>query len=338
MKALVYTAPRRMELQDVPRPEPGPGEALIEVTAVGICGSDVHGFRGLSARRKPPMVMGHEFTGRVAALGLGVDDVSVGQQVVVNPLIPCGICEVCLSGRGYICPHRKLIGMDLPGAFAEYVVAPRKALFPLPEGMDPAVATVTEALANPVHIVQNNVFGLMHGVVVMGAGTQGLLALEMATLAGISPRISVDLDPRRLEIARRLGADAVIDARTQDVVRAISDLTDGRGVDLVIDAVGVNATRQQAIAVAAPGGRVVFLGLHEVTAELDCQAVVTRELTVHGSYAYSPHDFLTALDLLNSGRVEVTSWLGTAPLSDGQHVFEALADQTSPFVKMVLIP
>ncbi|NOZ27055.1 MAG: galactitol-1-phosphate 5-dehydrogenase [Chloroflexi bacterium] len=338
MKALVYTAPRRMELQDLPRPEPGPGEVLIQVEAAGICGSDVHGFRGLSARRKPPLVMGHEFTGRVAALGPGVDDPPVGQRVVVNPLLPCGTCELCLSGRGHICPNRKLIGMDRPGAFAEYVTAPRQSVFPLPEGMSPVLGTMAEALANPVHIIRHNVSGLVQGVAIVGAGTQGLLALEMTRLVGISPRIITDVEPYRLEVAQRLGAEVVVNAREQNPVEAVRQATRGRGVDLVIEAVGHNATRGQAIAMAAPGGRIVFLGLHEVMSELDCQAIVAQELTVHGSYAYSPHDFLTALDLLASGRVEVSAWLEEAPLADGQQVFETLADRPGRLIKVALIP
>lgn len=338
MKALVYTAPYRVELQDLPRPQPGPGEVLIQVAAAGICGSDVHGFRGRSARRKPPLVMGHEFTGRVAALGSGVDDLPLGQMVVVNPLLPCGACEWCLAGRSHICPYRKLIGMDRPGAFADYVVVPRRAIFPLPDGMSPALGTMAEALANSVHIIQQNAAGLMRGVAVVGAGTQGLLALQMARLAGISPRLITDMEPYRLEVARELGADLAIHAREQDPVQAVLDFTGGRGVDLVIEAVGHNVTRQQAIAMAAPGGRIVFLGLHEVWSELDCQAIVARELTVRGSYAYSSHDFLTSLDLLASGRVEVSSWLDEAPLTEGQRVFEALADHPGRWIKVALIP
>jgi len=338
MKALVYTAPRRMELQDLPRPEPGSGEVLIKVEAAGICGSDVHGFRGLSARRKPPLVMGHELTGRVAALGPGIVDVPLEQQVVVNPLLPCDTCELCLSGRSYICPNRKLIGMDLPGAFAEYVTVPASSLYPLPEGMSPTVGTMAEPLANTVHIIRHNVFGLVQGVAILGAGIQGLLALQMVRVAGITPRISIDIEPHRLEIASRFGAKVIINAREQDPVAIVREATKGRGVDLVIDAVGADVTRQQAIAMAAPGGRVVFLGLNEVMSELDCQAIVTQELTVHGSYAYSPHDFLTALDLLASGRVEVASWLEEAPLVDGQRVFEMLADRPGEHIKAVLIP
>jgi len=338
MKALVYTAPYRVELQELPQPQPGPGEVLIEVAAAGICGSDVHGFRGRSARRKPPLVMGHEFTGHVVALGPGVEDLPLSQRVVVNPILPCGVCEWCLSGRTQICPYRKLIGMDRPGAFAEFVSVPRRAIFPLPEGMSPTLGTMAEALANAVHIIQHSAAGLMRGVAVVGAGTQGLLALQMARLAGISPRLITDVELYRLEVAQRLGADLAINAREQDPVQAVSKFTGERGVDLVIEAVGVNATRQQAIAMAAPGGRIVLLGLHEVKSELDCQAIVTCELTVRGSYAYSSYDFLTALDLLASERVEVRSWLDEAPLADGQRVFEALADHPGRLIKVVLIP
>ncbi len=338
MKALVYTAPYRVELQDVPEPEPGPGEVLIRVAAAGICGSDIHGFRGRSARRKPPLVMGHEFTGRVAALGSGVEDLSVGQRVVVNPLLPCGVCELCRAGRGNICPNRKLVGMDRPGAFAEYIAVPRRAVHLLPEEMDFSVGTMVEALANPVHIFQQNTAGLMRGVAIVGAGTQGLLALQLARLMGITPRLITDMEPYRLEVARRLGADQAIDVRQQDAVQAVLDSTQGRGVDLVIEAVGSEVTRQQAIAMAAPGGRVVLLGLHEVTSELDCQAIVARELTVRGSYAYTDHDFLTALDLLLAGRIEVRSWLEEAPLAEGQRIFEALADRPEQLIKVALIP
>ena len=338
MKALVYTAPYHMELQDLPEPQVGDGEILIKVVASGICGSDVHGFRGRSARRKPPMVMGHEFVGTIEELGDGVDDLETGQTVVVNPLLPCGRCELCHAGRYQNCPERKLVGMDHPGAFAEYVTVPPQAVLPLPPSVSPSMGTMVEPLGNAVHVVGRNVVGLMHGVAVLGAGTQGLLALQMVALVGISPRISTDVEPYRLDVARRMGADLTINPRERDPVKAVSEFTSGRGVDLVIETVGYETTRQQALALAVPGGNVVFLGLHQVTSELDCQSIVAREITLRGSYAYSPRDLETALGLLSAKRVEVQSWLCEAPLGEGQAIFERLADDPGELIKVVLIP
>jgi L-iditol 2-dehydrogenase len=329
MKALVYLGPRRMELQELPEPAPGAGEARVRVRAAAICGSDLHGFRKASPRRIPPLVMGHEAVGAVDAVGDGVDPALMGERVIAMPVVSCGACPRCVEGRPNLCPDRRLMGMSFPGAFAEAFTIPATQLLVVASSLSEETAALAEPLANAVHVVDRSVRD-GDDVLVIGAGPIGLFAARVAVLAG-AKRVSVmDRVAERLELARALGAEPVpADA-------GAGALTES-GVDVVIDAAGFPETWATAVEAARFGGRIEAIGLGAVEGPLAYQAVVAKGLTITGAYACVADDFGRAVDLLESGSVDVSSWITTMPLADGRRAFEELVDDAK-HVKVVLVP
>ena len=340
MKVLVYHGPRSMKLEERDVPQPGADEALIRVSAVGICGSEIEGYLGMNSLRVPPLIMGHEFSGEVVALGpvSGETPVQVGQRVVVNPLVGCGECAFCEAGLSYICPRRWLIGAHRSGAFAEYVVVPLSAIIPIATSLDATVAALTEPFAVALHGV-----GLAHiapenGVVVWGAGSIGLLTICAARLAHPARIIAVDTNPERLASAKAVGADTALDARDGDVVAAIREQLADVPRTVVLDAVGRSVTRQAATAAAGPGGTVVMLGLHDKETTFDVSALIRSEVALLGSYAYSENDVRRAVALLEEGQVPIGSWFDIRPLSSGADAFVELVDRPGTATKIVLVP
>lgn len=337
MRALWYLGPGRMELQPTPVPAPPLNEVLIEVGAAGVCGSDLHGYLGKSLNRKPPLVMGHEFAGTVASVGEGVRDLVPGTAVTVYPLITCGACPACRRGETSLCPSRQVIGIHRPGGFAEFVSVPRASVVSLPPGMTALTGSLAEPLANAVHIFNRSVHGLVPRIAIFGAGTQGLMALRLARLLSPAVLISVDVVPARLEVARRMGATAALNARTGDVVARIRELTGGEGVDLAVEAVGAAPTRQAAVASVRSGGTVALLGLGEEVTPFNAVDIVNREVTIRGSYAYTYDDFVRAVQMLASGLVD-EGWARAYPLEAGPGVFRQLTSDPGDLIKAILSP
>lgn len=266
-----------MSVQNLPKPNPGPDEVLIDVKAVGICGSDVHGYTGSTGRRTPLMVMGHEFGGTVAALGEGVSSANFGDAVVVSPLFP-------YSGQG----ARRVLGvMDTPGAYAEHVIVHESMLVPKPSNMTYRMAAaMCEPLAIAMHAVSRTPIPLMGTVAIIGAGTIGLLTLLSARLSGAGKIIISDMNPHRLEMAEELGADLTINIKEQDPVTTVLDYTNDVGVDCVIEAVGITPAVQQAHTMTRVGGDSTWIGNSAKMIEVDMQEVATRELNVRGTYGW----------------------------------------------------
>ncbi|HLV79664.1 MAG TPA: alcohol dehydrogenase catalytic domain-containing protein [Chthonomonadaceae bacterium] len=344
MKALVFSDIRRVTMEARPEPSPGPEEILLQVSATGICGSDMAGFLGHSPRRRPPLVLGHEAVGRVAAMPRqapigGAWPFQVGQQVVVNPLMPCGRCAACAAGKSNLCAEWRLLGMDqVPGAFAEYVAVPARNVFPLPDDLPDERAVMIEPLANGVHLfslMRQHNFGTL---ALFGAGTQGCLMLCVARLLGYREIAIVDINPRRLEVAQRLGAKYGLDARHAEPVSAVRDCFGGAGADIVIDAHGDQATRAACAGAAKKGAEILLLGLHEVHTTLDFTAVVRNELRLQGSFAYTPADFAQAKRLIENGDVDLSPWTEARPLEDGQAAFDTLATDPGSTMKILLKP
>jgi threonine dehydrogenase-like Zn-dependent dehydrogenase len=337
MKALVYTAPHKVEKQIHPDPLPKPGEVVVRVRAAGICGSDLLGFLGKSKKRVPPLILGHEIGGEVAAVGSEVTDLRIGARVAIMPLITCGECVHCRRGRNSVCEKRVLLGMNVAGGFAEYTVAPRACIYAVPEKMDFLSASMVECLATPANLFENHVRGPVESAAIFGAGTQGILALQMAKVRGATRIFTVDVQDARLAVAERLGAKP-IHAKKLDPVAAILEATGGQGCDVVVDAAGYTATRQQGLKVAARGGVLALVGLSDPSTELDVMDVINREIEIHGIYGYAPADFRKALELVASGRVDVTSWVKEFPLDDGQRILDQLTTQPGDLVKASLVP
>jgi 2-desacetyl-2-hydroxyethyl bacteriochlorophyllide A dehydrogenase len=337
MKALVYVAPERVELQDVADPAVGPGEVLLQVSAAGICGSDIHGFMGHSARRQPGLVMGHETVATIREVHPASSPWRVGQRVCFNPLIGCATCAMCRADRPNLCANWRIFGMDrMHGTFAEYVSVPAAQLHALPEALPEAEAILVEPVAVMVHAFRIAFDSVPATLAVVGAGTIGALTVALAKLHGV-PRIGVvDQNEERLAVARRLGADLVLNNAREDAVRAVRSWAGGAGAEHVVEAVGIQATRRAAVAMAAKGARLLFLGLGENDSSLPWVDMVRNEQSVFTSFAYAPRDFTASVALIESRRIDLKPWTESRPLQDGQAAFEKMARQPGPTLKMML--
>lgn len=338
MKALFYPAWHQLEISDQPKPQPREGEVLLAVDACGICGSELETFKNRSPRRQPPLIMGHEFCGTVAAVGAGVPDWQPGQQVVSHSLVSCGDCHACRRGNAHLCGQRQIFGMHRPGAFAEFVSVPASTLVPWPPSLPAPAAALAEPLANGIHVA--SLVRACHPQVacIIGAGPIGLMCQQaIQALLGTSS-IVVDLVPERLAVAQRLGAALTLDGRHEDVAATVRNFTAGEGVDVVVDAAGSARTKQLALALVRPGGTVVWIGLHENAIAFDSYQVTLSEIAIFGSYAATMAEQQQAVTLMADGRVDVTSWVQSFPLDHGVAAFEAMLDAQGANIKAVLLP
>jgi threonine dehydrogenase-like Zn-dependent dehydrogenase len=340
MQALVWLGPRDMVQRAEPMPKLAEGEVLISVGAVGICGSELGGFLGHNSLRVPPLIMGHECAGNVVQVISGTfatgEAATVGARVTFNPLVVCDTCDRCLAGKPNLCRRRQLIGVHRPGAFAQYVAVPARQCYPLPESLSLVAGSLTEPLACSIHAVALSGVKPQERLLILGAGPIGLCAVAAARAQGVEQIIVSDIAAQRLEMARRWGASDVINARGQDVVAFVQERFPG-GVDCVIDAVGATPVRTQAIQAVVPGGRIVFIGLHEEESVLPANYLIRQEISVSGSFAYTDSDFAKAVDLLARGVVHPgTDWLEERPLRDGPSAFAELVDGKARVAKIVL--
>jgi len=336
MKALVYVGPERMEVQRVPDPAVREGEALLAVSAAGICGSDIHGFLGHSERRKPGLVMGHETVATVLDLHPGVAGWRKGQRVSFNPLVSCGSCPACRGGRQNVCADWRLFGMDrLHGTYAEMVSVPAAQLHALSEALPEAEAILVEPLAVLVHAFRIGFAEPPESLAVFGAGPIGALALVLAKLRGVSRVSVVDVNPERLAGARRLGADLVVDASREDAVAAVRDFTGG-GAEAVVEAAGTAEVRRSAVAAGAKGGRLLFLGLATNESALPWIEMIRNEQAVFTSFAYAPRDFAAAVRTIEERRFDLKPFTATRPLEEGQAAFLEMAHRPGGTLKLML--
>ncbi len=343
MKSLLLSAYNHLEIVDLPAPEPGPGEVLIRVAACGICGSDVHGYDGSSGRRIPPIVMGHEAAGTVAALGAGVAGYSVGDRVTFDSTVYCGQCVYCQRGDINLCDNRQVIGVSCGdyrryGAFAEYVVVPQRILYHLPDNLSFAEAAMLEAASVALHAVRVSLVKGGESALVIGAGMIGLLTMQAAKALGCARVLVSDVDVSRLSLAKRFGADEVLHAPGADLAAQVLKLTQGRGVDLAYEAVGRSETVNVAIDCTQKGGTVTLIGNIQPEVTLPLQKVVTRQLRLQGSCA-SAGEYPQAIDLIAGGKIEVGSLItAIAPLEEGPRWFERLYAREPNLMKVILTP
>jgi L-iditol 2-dehydrogenase len=339
VKALRYPAWDVLEIATVDDPIPAPGEAVLQVAAVGICGSELEAVANRSPRRTPPLVMGHEFCGQVIAVAPDVTEVKIGDSVVASSLIPCGHCAACRSGAIHLCPERGIFGMNRPGAFAERVAVPARVLLPLPERVSPLQGALVEPLANGVHVWSRLAVKFPETVVVIGCGAIGLLALQVARAGGALRLVAVDTSDARLRMAHAVGAEPLFNPNRDAVVSEIRAFTRGRGADVIIDAAGTPATRRTAVDAVRPGGEVVWIGTHGDATELSGRDVVLGERRISGSYAVTYDDLATAVALFAHGRIDIEPWTRPFPLDEGARVFrQLLTAPPAEYAKAVLLP
>lgn len=342
MKALLLSKYRHLEIAEVAAPDVKPGEVLIRVAACGICGSDVHGYDGSSGRRIPPIVMGHEAAGRIAAVGEGVTGLTVGDRVTFDSTVYCGVCKHCSRGEVNLCDQRQVLGVSCgdyrrAGAFAEYVAVPARIIYPLPESVSFAEAAMLEAVAVAIHAVSLVEIPSGSTALVLGAGTIGLLVLQALRVAGCSRILVADIDSSRLKRAATLGATDVFPAEGDPVARVL-ELTGGTGVDVAVEAVGRDETVNAAIGSMRKGGSVVLVGNIVPEVSLPLQKVVTRQIRLQGSCA-SAGEYPRAIELMAKGAIQVRPLItAIAPLDEGPQWFERLYAREPNLMKVVLTP
>jgi L-iditol 2-dehydrogenase len=343
MNALVLSEYNHLEYLDRPQPVAGRGELLVRVAACGICGSDVHGFDGSSGRRIPPLVMGHEAAGMVAEVGPGVQRFAVGDRVTFDSTIYCGECPFCRRGEVNLCDRREVLGVSCgdyrrDGAFAEYVRVPERITYKLPDALPFEEAAMLEAVSVALHAVAVSDLRGGETALVIGAGMIGLLTLQAARAAGCSRVFIADVDPTRLALAKKLGATETLLMSGSELVRKCQDLTDGSGVDVVLEAVGRDETVQTAIDAVRKGGTVTLIGNVTPEVRLPLQKVVSRQLRLQGTAA-SCGEYPQAIEMITNGTVRVKPLItAVAPLSEGAEWFRRLYAHEPGLMKIVLSP
>jgi len=334
MDALLLTEYMKLQVVDFPRPEPAPDEVLIRVRACGICGSDVHGLDGSTGRRIPPLVMGHEAAGEVAATGPAVTDLKPGDRVTFDSTIYCGECEFCRRGQVNLCDNRQVLGVSpgpyrRHGAFAEYVTVPRRIVYRLPDGLSYEQAALIEAVSVAVHAVKLTGEVAGNSAVVVGAGMIGLLTIQALRAYGCESITAIDVDDARLTVAREVGASGGVNAR---------DAAGVRDADLAIECVGATDPIRTAISSVRKGGRVTLVGNVSPKVEIPLQDVVSRQLRLQGSCA-SCGEYPECIDLMASGAIQVDRMISAvAPLSEGAAWFDRLYRREPNLMKVILRP
>ncbi|MCC6456558.1 MAG: zinc-binding dehydrogenase [Caldilineaceae bacterium] len=340
MQALVWEGPRQMVMRDVADPTPAPDEVLIKIAYSGICGSELGGYLGHNSLRKPPLIMGHEFSGEIVALGENATTVNprlaVGQRVTVNPLIHNPWSKAALKGRQNLNRERKIIGIHRPGSYAQLVAAPASNTYPIPDHLSLENAALAEPLACAIRAAKLSGATATDRVLITGLGPIGLLAMQVLKSSGVRTIIATDTDTDRREIGEHFGV-MVLDPRATNVAEAVRQATDGEGVDMAIDAVGATATRRECIESVTWGGKVVFTGLHDEESNLQANYIIRSEVNIQGSFAYTTLDFEDALNWLADGRLEIEPWLVRAPLAEGGANFERLLSKPGPVAKILLV-
>lgn len=343
MKSLLLSSYNHLEIAEMPVPTAGPGEVLVRVEACGICGSDVHGYDGSSGRRIPPIVMGHEAAGTVAALGEGVQGYAIGARVTFDSTVYCGECPNCARGDVNLCDNRQVIGVSCGdyrrhGAFAEYVVVPQRILYHLPADFSFAEAAMLEAASVALHAVRVSEIAGGETALVIGAGMIGLLTVQAARALGCSRVFVADVDATRLSLAKKVGADETLNYSGAELAAEVMKLTDGNGVDRAYEAVGRNETVAGAIDCTRKGGTVTLIGNIRPEVTLPLQKVVSRQIRLQGSCA-SSGEYPQAIELIAGGKIQVGPLItAVASLEEGPRWFERLHAGEPNLMKVILTP
>jgi alcohol dehydrogenase len=333
MKALVYTQPNEVQLLERPQPELERGDVVLKIDAVGICGSDMHAYHGHDPRRKPGLVLGHEFCGTVVQSD--VLAYSVGMRVTGNPLITCGVCDYCVQGRNNLCSNRTMVGMTRPGAFAQFMSIPAKSLIDIPQDMSAVQAALTEPAATALHAINMSMKAMARPLpenrtLVIGGGAIGMLAALLLKHYGCGDVVLAETNP-----LRRASVEAHAGAQTYDPRESAPQ---ENGFDYVIDAVGSKTTRATALQAVKPGGVVMHIGLQDWASDIDMRKLTLAEITLMGTYTYTTADLRATVKLLYAGAFGDLSWVQTVPLTDAAQAFADLDTGKLASAKVVLLP
>jgi len=342
MKALVMHEYGKLSYEDVAKPAPGKGEVLIRLKACSVCGSDVHGLDGSTGRRRPPVIMGHEASGIIEELGEGVNNYKVGDRVTFDSTIYCNECDMCKAGKVNLCRSRRVLGVSCeeynqPGCFAEYVVVPEYILYAIPDNVTYVQAAMIEPLSVAYHAATRTKINPGDTVVVVGVGTIGLLTVQVVKSFGAGKIIAVDIDDARLELAKANGATHGVNSRKEGALEEIIAISGGDGVDIAIDATGIEATANMCVKSVHTDGSVILIGNVAPTINFPLQYVVTRQISLFGSCA-SAGEYPQCLELISQGKVEVDSMISKlVPLAEGDYWMQKIYRREDGLAKIVYL-
>ncbi len=343
MKALVLEEYGKFVYEDVEKPVPGKGEVLIRVKACSVCGSDVHGMDGTTGRRQPPVIMGHEAAGVIEECGEGVTDYHPGDRVTFDSTIYCNECEACRSGNVNLCTTRQVIGVSCDdyrrnGAFAEYITVPSYVLYPLPDNVSFVAASLVEPMSVAYHAIVQAPLPQKGAALVMGCGTIGVLAVLILKGLGVENIIAVDIEPRRLALAKESGATLVINSRTEPLAEIVKEATGGKGVEVAYDMTGIELTVNQCVELAQDNGYIVLVGNLNPTISFPMVKTILKQLKVHGSCA-SAGEYTQCLEMIASGKVDTEKIVSKCvPLAEGNEWIHKVYNREDQLDKIVLIP
>jgi 2-desacetyl-2-hydroxyethyl bacteriochlorophyllide A dehydrogenase len=335
MRAAVMQSPYKCEVGAWDTPRPGPGEVLVSVAATGVCAGDMYVYLGKNPYCGYPQVCGHEIAGTVAGVGAGVTGLAEGTPVVVEPFIGCGTCYPCRIGKSNCCANLRIIGLHVPGGFAEYVTAPAGNVHRVPDGLSAAQASFAEPVAIAVQNCRRGEVAAGEDVLILGCGPIGLALIEVVKARGAHP-IATDVLPQRLEVAEQLGAETL--AAGDDLVERVLARTNGEGMPVVIEATGNVKAMEQTVHLVAAGGRIVIVGLVKQGLGVTFPGLdfTRKEMTVVGSRA-SVRCFPEAIDLLAGGKITYPKLATEFSLWDAPTVFADLAKDPGKVHKAVFV-
>ena len=338
MKAALLTAPYQIGLQEVENPRLGSYDVLIKVQCVGICGSDLHTYRGTHPFRKPPVILGHEMAGEVVEVAEDVSLFKKGDRVSVEPQTYCHHCPSCYQGNYNLCMNKRILGTTpWPGAFAEYVVIPEDKVYLLPDGLSFEEGAMVEPLAVGIRAAQMAQPRIGDTVLIMGAGTIGLATLAALKEAGATRTIATDVEDFNLARAKGLGAWTTVNVGRESLAEKVKEWTRGEGVDAAVIAVGVPSLIDESLGLVRKKGRVVLVALFDDKATIDAFKIVSTEAEVVGSWVYTGREFQAAIDLMSQGRIQTGSFITHRwPIERVGEALDLVDKRSEDLIKIVL--
>ena len=338
MRSLIYKGPGTLELVEKDIPVPKPNEVLLKVKACGICGSDVHGYLGLTGRRLSGVAMGHEFSAVISGIGSEVKDHSIGERVIVQPINSCGKCRYCEEGNNNLCPNRGLMGvLEIQGAMSEYVCVPEKLLIPMSDDCSFEVGALAEPLTVAYATINKINDYTDKTVLILGSGMIGLCILEMLKKKNPKTTVVSDLSNARLEMALKRGADEIINPSERDFLSEVNRITNGNLFDITIEAVGVESSANQSIKALRKNGVSIWAGVSQREMVIDMQEIVVSQRTIIGSMNYTHQDFVNVVNLLNDSQLDTTGLItDIISLDQAAAMFDELHNNPDGHLKAII--
>ena len=328
MRRLVIRKPKTVSIEEVEIPSPGSGEILLKVAYCGICGSDLHAFKGEHPFISLPATTGHEFSAKIEVLGNNIGNFEKDQRVTVEPSLVDNTCYNCKIGRYNICENLRVMGCQGDGAMADYIVVPAEKVIPIPKNLTLRDATLSEPLAVGIHAVKRADILLNKNVLIIGAGMIGLSILVNTIKTGAKNIIVIDPISERLDLAKELGATKLLKANEINIKEKIKEIAPYEGIDVVFECVGIERTIKDAIEIVRKGGKIIVVGVFGEETKLKMAYVQDRELELLGSLMYIRRDFTKAVEMLTRNEIPTEKFISRIfQLEEGQNAFEAAFDK-----------